>query len=589
MGLFISNNKNVELTNGEEKFLDALKKMYLGTASDVVIYVQSVISTKRPDFIIIDSKNGISILEVKDWSEEYIKEVNKRKVTLLDGECDNPNMQVNGYKNILCSGIFSRNFDIDSDDISTIVVFTNMLKSIRENDKYRCLFSNSVKYLFKSDLINLDINKIFNNNCGGYSSEDCKKIRVALFPELEIVCVEEDRVNNSDIKVLDYEQEEFAKKIPLGHYMVTGIPGSGKTVILLARAVHLIKENPNWKVLILTYNKSLSYKLKSKLNKMAENFKSDINNRDVNIDNIEVRHFHGQASLLTGGVSRPNNISVDIWFKEKVVEKASVNAKPIYDAILIDEYQDFYLNWIELCLKLCKEYKDKNGKQIKNIFLAGDRLQSIYNNKDVSWSSIGINMQGRSKLLKTSYRSAKQHMALALDFLKLDDKLKSEVDKFYKDDSEDNSLNSVNDGSLEFIKGNYNSISDKILELMKQGYNNEDFLILADSEKTCKNIIKSASNQLKYQMAYVKDIDPTDINNNIILTTYHSSKGLEAKIVFLTNMDSIYNGDDIGEQLKRKTVYVGITRASEKLFIHSTVGASKNLVERLKSIAKNNS
>lgn len=218
MGLFISNNKNVELTNGEEKFLDALKKMYLGTASDVIIYVQSVISKKRPDFIIIDSKNGISILEVKDWSEEYIKEVNKRKVTLLDGECDNPNMQVNGYKNILCSGIFSRNFDIDSDDISTIVVFTNMLESIREDDKYRCLFSNSVKYLFKSDLINLDINKIFNNNCGGYSGEDCKKIRVALFPELEIINIEEDIVNISDIKVLDYEQEEFAKKILIGKY-----------------------------------------------------------------------------------------------------------------------------------------------------------------------------------------------------------------------------------------------------------------------------------------------------------------------------------------------------------------------------------
>ena len=62
------------------------------------------------------------------------------------------------------------------------------------------------------------------------------------------------------------KQEEFARKVPYGHYMVTGIPGSGKTVILLARAVHLIKENPNWKILILTYNKSLSYKLRLYLN-----------------------------------------------------------------------------------------------------------------------------------------------------------------------------------------------------------------------------------------------------------------------------------------------------------------------------------
>lgn len=43
------------------------------------------------------------------------------------------------------------------------------------------------------------------------------------------------------------------------------------------------------------------------------------------------------------------------------------------------------MSWIELCVKLCKEYiLDKTGKKVKNIFLADDRLQSIYNNKGIS-------------------------------------------------------------------------------------------------------------------------------------------------------------------------------------------------------------
>ncbi|WP_055069971.1 hypothetical protein [Clostridium massiliamazoniense] len=65
-----------------------------------------------------------------------------------------------------------------------------------------------------------------------------------------------------------------------------------RRLYLFARAIHLIKEKPNWRVLILTYNKSLRYKLQSKLNKVASLFSEDLNNKDINIDNIEIRHFH---------------------------------------------------------------------------------------------------------------------------------------------------------------------------------------------------------------------------------------------------------------------------------------------------------
>ena len=65
------------------------------------------------------------------------------------------------------------------------------------------------------------------------------------------------------------------KEFPLGTYMVTGVPGSGKTVILLSRDIYLVKENPNWRILILTYNKSLSHKLNTQLEIIAQKFKAD--------------------------------------------------------------------------------------------------------------------------------------------------------------------------------------------------------------------------------------------------------------------------------------------------------------------------
>jgi len=37
-----------------------------------------------------------------------------------------------------------------------------------------------------------------------------------------------------------------------GHYMITGLPGSGKTVALISRAIYLARVFPDWNVLILT-------------------------------------------------------------------------------------------------------------------------------------------------------------------------------------------------------------------------------------------------------------------------------------------------------------------------------------------------
>lgn len=48
--------------------------------------------------------------------------------------------------------------------------------------------------------------------------------------------------------------------------------------------------------------------------------------------------------------------------------------------------------------------------------------------------------------------------------------------------------------------------------------------------------------------------------NKMDITTYHSSKGLECKVCILLNVDSV---------IDKKVLYVGMTRASEKLCIHS--------------------
>lgn len=121
----------------------------------------------------------------------------------------------------------------------------------------------------------------------------------------------------------------------------------------------------------------------------------------MNLENITISTFH-KLALDVAELSVPKKLA-DNWWSENLPQAARTKTKPIYDAILIDEYQDFYDSWITLCIKLCKTYKynDTKGEEVEgiNLFMAGDRLQSIYNTKDLSWKSLGIDIRGRSTLL----------------------------------------------------------------------------------------------------------------------------------------------------------------------------------------------
>ena len=68
-------------------------------------------------------------------------------------------------------------------------------------------------------------------------------------------------------------------------------------------------------------------------------------------------------------------------------------------------------------------------------------------------------------------------------------------------------------------------------------------------------------------METIQNLNENDIEDNIIITTYHSSKGLEAPVVFMVEVDKDYVGESESEQLKRKLIYVAMTRAENNLLI----------------------
>ena len=74
---------------------------------------------------------------------------------------------------------------------------------------------------------------------------------------------------------------------------------------------------------------------------------------------------------------------------------------------------------------------------------------------------------------------------------------------------------------------------------------------------------------IRINTRFIKEADKEDMDTCLLTSTYYSSKGLEGKIVILVDVDFFSgNLDNKKEIMDRKLLYVGMTRASEKLIIH---------------------
>lgn len=188
-----------------------------------------------------------------------------------------------------------------------------------------------------------------------------------------------------EITNFDQKQRRAALSTVLGPQRIRGLAGSGKTVILAMKVANLHSRNPDSKILVTFFTKSLNETIRTLITKFYRHYR-DV---DPNWDNIHVRHGWGGSvkggvyydACMRSGVA-PLNFSQARSSAAPGIEPfdeacrnyiSSPKVKvEYYDYVMIDEGQDFPTSFYELVYSIAKGSRDK-----KSIIWAYDELQNI--------------------------------------------------------------------------------------------------------------------------------------------------------------------------------------------------------------------
>ena len=602
------------MTPGEKRLARRLEALL---EDDYLVWFDIPVGKNRryPDFVLLHPSRGLLFLEVKDWKPETIKEISKADVTLQTNNGlvtkAHPLEQARQYTYAVIDKL-SRDPQLkqvsDKYKGNLImpygwgVVFTNITrnqikKAIPDDAReillpdHLMIYKNEMTETVDAEQFQEQLWGMFNYQFGGrLTLPQIDRIRWHLFPEVRInndeqvdlfASADEDDQNNGQpidkslpdiIKIMDIQQEQLARSLGDGHRVIHGVAGSGKTMILGFRCLYLAQALSK-PILVLCFNITLAAKLR--------NF---ISAKGIG-GQVQIYHFHdwcGQQ-LKTYHVDLvPSDKPVYERQVESVIAAVDNGTIPRgqYGALLIDEGHDFYASWLKLVVQMVDPDTD-------SLLMLYDDAQSIYTNRTAlgfSLSSVGIQAQGRTTILKLNYRNTREILDFSYTFAK---------HYFETHTADDDHIPLIepeaagSSGAIPVVK-KFTSFKDEIeyttaciKKWHEDGIRWGDMAVLYvnnhQGEKMAKYLndediphtwLKAKPAKSQYDAA----------NDKVTVLTMQSSKGLEFPRVIIIGVGSM---KDSKEQLQQsaRLLYVGMTRAQNCLLI--TTSASNEYSRRI--------
>ncbi len=422
------------LTPGEWAVLDFFDRHL---PPDWEIYVQPHLNGHRPDFVLLHPRVGIAVFEVKDWdldALEYAVDERRDAPPVLIARDqqgkrfrrrDNPVDKVREYREAILE-LYCPRLAIRANQDGRIVAVvtagvimpattteraTRLLEPSRRHHRMLGVQARYFPVAGGDALAAGDLTTVFPEalRAGSYIMSP------QLADDLRSWLVEPDfAATQRQPLPLDSRQQELARtRTATGYRRIKGPAGSGKSMVLSARAAQLSAEGRD--VLVITFNRTLWHYLRD----LAVRHPAP--GRDL-CNRITWRHFHEwckcvcyEAGLedeyhaLWSDLPRDRSGQIPPELVEEVLERQlpdlaeralTIGADLIqqYDALLVDEGQDFNLEWWNLLRRVVRP----GGEYV----LVADETQDLYD-RTRSWtddSMAGAGFRGDWSRLTASYR-----------------------------------------------------------------------------------------------------------------------------------------------------------------------------------------
>lgn len=365
------------LTEGELAVARALATLDAGWT----VYIKPRIGLDRLDFLALHDLHGICVIEVVDWQLGTTRRNVDGDVELLgdDGTwsatTDEPRFRASRTRSSIFDQFYAQPEHGGSPTaaIRAVVIIPRFTTA-----GARALFpqrpsddAESLVYIFGSDTVDISVRDIVVGlGCPVPPAASVSKLRLHIVSSETSGQRIEPTWSSAGVRDLALNPSGLTMR------MVRGAAGSGKSFGLTARAAYLAAEGK--RVLVLSLNVTLANRLRAMANDRCREI-------GVNPTLIECANFHSfctrtvqDAEMAGHQLVAPRGAPWTVGIVAKTEQALEEGFEATYDAVLIDEGQDFTIDWWNL---LRERVLVPGGE----ILVVADPTQDIYDR--YAWTS----------------------------------------------------------------------------------------------------------------------------------------------------------------------------------------------------------
>jgi len=593
------------MTPGERRFSERLEDKL---ESDYTCWYDVPVGPKQlqPDFIVLHPGRGVLVLEVKDWKLDTLRAVDRFTASLLTDrglvKVVNPLLQARDYAMQLCSLLRKDRALLNPADhrhandlcmpFGWGVVLTNITRHQFETadlgqvvDSHRVICADEMTATVAMDVFQERLWAMFKVSfpcCLTLPQVD--RVRWHLFPEIRLPdggqsplfpalnAANDDAGLPELVRIMDMEQERLARSLGDGHRVIHGVAGSGKTMVLGYRSVHLARtlDKP---ILVLCYNVSLSARLQQLIAERGLEAR------------VSVRNFHAWCRQMLVQFNCELPAQGGGFFEglvTRIIDAVDKGLVPRgqYGAVLIDEGHDFQPEWFRLVAQMV-------DPETNSLLVLYDDAQSIYGKgrAKFSFASVGIQARGRTRILQINYRNTWELLSVARNFA---------AELVEGRDADEDGVpviapsSSGRRGALpelircEDLRSEAAFVAERIAGELLRGTPPERIGVIYPNAEVQREVARAlkhagiafrATTDSRSKKALFTDI------SEIKVVTMESSKGLEFGVVLIPGLGAMPAADE-DEVEEARLLYVAMTRAVDSLVM--THSKESPFTERLR-------